>query len=133
MAWQHHDYLMSLVSMGHEDLKHYVAKPDEVKANRMKCMLGFSDQVPVWVKKGSTKAVFASYETRTHEKPIKKIRRDLADELNQQAHEKNLVDEAEDPAALKDKEPNEDLEALDDEKKQDWQLVTNRRVGEGLI
>ena len=43
------------------------------------------------------------------------------------------MDEAEDPAALKDKEPNEDLEALDDEKKQDWQLVTNRRVGEGLI
>ena len=33
-----------------------MAKPDEVKANKMKCMLGFSDQVPVWVKKGSTQA-----------------------------------------------------------------------------
>ena len=85
LAWQHHDYLMSLVSMGHEDLKRYEAKPDEVKANKMSCMLGFSDQVPVWVKKGSTKAVFAAHETRTHGKPIKKIRRDLQDELNKQA------------------------------------------------
>ena len=86
LAWQHHDYLMSLVSMGHEDLKHYVAKPDEVKANKMSCMLGFSDQVPVWVKKGSTKAVIAGHET-THGKTIKTIRRDLQDELNQQDHE----------------------------------------------
>ena len=79
LAWNHHDYIMSLVSMGHEDLKEFVAKPE--------CMLGFSDQVPVWVKKGSTKAVFAGHETRTHGKTIKKIRRDLQDELNQQAHE----------------------------------------------
>ena len=33
-------------------------------------------------------------------------------------------DEAEDHAALKDQEHNEDLEALDDQKKQDWQLAT---------
>ena len=79
LAWNHHDYIMSLVSMGHEDLKKFVAKPE--------CMLGFSDQVPVWVKKGSTKAVFAGHETRTHGKTIKTIRRDLQDELNQQAHE----------------------------------------------
>ena len=57
--------------------------------HRVNCMLGSSDQVPVWVKKGSTKAVFASYGTRTHGKPIKKIRWDLADELSQQANEKN--------------------------------------------
>ena len=55
LAWNHHDYIMSLVSMGHEDLKDFVAKPE--------CMLGFSDQVPVWVKKGSTKAVFAGHLT----------------------------------------------------------------------
>ena len=79
LAWNHHDYIMSPVSMGHEDLKEFVAKPE--------CMVGFSDQVPVWVKKGSTKAVFAGHETRTHGKTIKKIRRDLQDELNQQAHE----------------------------------------------
>ena len=93
--------------MGHEDLKHYVAKPDEVKANKMSCMLGFSDQVPVWVKKGSTKAVFAAHETRTHGKPIKQIRRDLQDELNKQAHDKKLVDEAEHHDALEGENPNE--------------------------
>ena len=79
LAWNQHDYIMRLVSMWHEDLKEFVAKPD--------CMLGFSDQVPIWVKKASTKAVFAGHETRTHRKIIKKIRRDLQDELNQQAHE----------------------------------------------
>ena len=66
LAWNHHDYIMSLVSMGHEDLKEFVAKPEY--------MFGFLDQVPVWMKKGSTKAVFAGHETRTHRKTIKKIR-----------------------------------------------------------
>ena len=137
LAWQHHDYLMSLVSMGHEDLKHYVAKPDEVKANKMSCMLGFSDQVPVWVKKGSTKAVFAAHETRTHGKPIKQIRRDLQDELNKQAHDKKLVDEAEHHDALEGENPNESQAALEDkepnedQKKQDWQLVTTEDQKDG--
>ena len=35
LAWNHHDYIMSLVSMGHEDVKAFVAKPE--------CMFGFLD------------------------------------------------------------------------------------------
>ena len=76
LGWNHHNYIMSLISMGHEDLKEFVAKPE--------CIFGFSDQIPIWVKKESIKVVFADHETRIH---IKKIRRDLQDELNQQAHE----------------------------------------------
>ena len=60
--------------MGHEDLN---------VCWMYACILR---QIPIWVKKGSIKAVFAGHETKTHGKTIKKIGRDLQDELNQQAH-----------------------------------------------
>ena len=65
LAWNHHDYIMSLVSMGHEDLKEFVAKPE--------CMLGFSDQVPVWVKRDQPRLYLQAMRPGHMGRPSKRL------------------------------------------------------------
>ena len=120
LAWQHHDFLMSLIVQGSSDeLGKYVAKPHEAIKHKKCAVLGFSDQVPVWVKKGSTKAVFAAHETTSAAKPKDEVRKDVAKGLKDQAIAKGLVNQGNE--TLEDQKPDEEasLQEMHDE----WQLV----------
>jgi hypothetical protein len=63
LTWQAFDSAQYLAAFGSEsELAKYVASPLEFIANRRHCSFGYSDQVPVWVKVGSKKQVFAGAE-----------------------------------------------------------------------
>ena len=64
LSWQHHDWCIHKVASADQDfMSQYFARPSEITpAIRKACVLGFSDQVPLWLKHGSKKEVMASWE-----------------------------------------------------------------------
>ncbi|CAE7197804.1 unnamed protein product [Symbiodinium sp. CCMP2592] len=63
LTWQAHDADLRLLAYGtEEELKPLFAKPSEFKAVRKQTFIGVSDQIPVWVKKTSSKELFAEFE-----------------------------------------------------------------------
>ena len=63
LTWQAHDADLRLLAYGtEEELKPLFAKPSEFMAVRKQTFIGMSDQIPVWVKKTSSKELFAEFE-----------------------------------------------------------------------
>ena len=63
LTWQAHDADLRLLAYGtKEELKPLFAKPSEFMAVRKQTFIGMSDQIPVWVKKTSSKELFAEFE-----------------------------------------------------------------------
>ena len=64
LTWQHHDWCIHKVASADPEFdKLFFARPSEITPNlRKACVLGFSDQVPLWLKCGSQREVFASWE-----------------------------------------------------------------------
>jgi hypothetical protein len=63
VTWMSFDHMLAKAAFGKEsDLEDVVAKPKEFIANREHLVLGFSDQIPLWVKKGSEREIFAKFE-----------------------------------------------------------------------
>ncbi|CAE7236277.1 unnamed protein product [Symbiodinium sp. CCMP2592] len=63
LTWQAHDADLRLLAYGNEEeLKPLFAKPSEFMAVRKQTFIGMSDQIPVWVKKTSSKELFAEFE-----------------------------------------------------------------------
>eukprot|EP00973_Karenia_brevis_P003768 520027-Karenia_brevis.AAC.1 len=62
-TWRDHDAMLWLAAFGEvSELERWVANPVEFIQNREKVVLGFSDQIPVWVKIGRNKQVYCSPE-----------------------------------------------------------------------
>ena len=56
-----------------EDLKGQVALPEQFILHRKNCALVFTDQIPVWVKIGRRKIVFAEHESASSSKEARKL------------------------------------------------------------
>ena len=62
-TWKEMDAAMWTAAFGEEhELSKYVANPAAWIADRSQCVIGFSDQIPVWVKLGRGKQVYCSRE-----------------------------------------------------------------------
>ena len=57
------------------------AQPDKAKKHAHQCVLGFSDQIPLWVKKPSSKEVFAGFELRSSAKKVSVHRQEIREQL----------------------------------------------------
>ena len=71
-SWGHAVFLAGLGSEG--DLKPYVAVPKDLVKLRKDIALVMSDQVPIWLKIGKRKIVFAEHEVAVHSKSSKKFK-----------------------------------------------------------
>ena len=68
------DYAIWLAGLGtSEDLRGHVALPQQFIDHREKVVLVMSDQVPVWLKIGQRKIVFAQHEVVKHSRQSKKF------------------------------------------------------------
>ena len=64
LTWQSFDSALHRCAFGTiEELSTQVARPTEFRAHIGQCILGFSDQVPLWVKETQARSVYASWET----------------------------------------------------------------------
>ena len=64
-SWKDFDAALWLAAFGEvEDLAKFVANPVEFSEERAKLVIGFSDQIPVWVKIGRSKQVFCAREVQ---------------------------------------------------------------------
>ena len=96
LTWNHHDYQISKIArMQDEDYKEMFSRPDQAKLQKMSCALCFSDQVPLWVKKPSSKEVFANWEIKTSANAVKIHRRNISQKLDEKAKQKALADQEE--------------------------------------
>ena len=91
LTWQQHDYLIWQVARKNEDIyKDMFAQPQQASQMAHQCVLGFSDQIPLWVKKPSEKEVFACFETTTR-KAAKKSKAEVSGTLGALAHKKKIA------------------------------------------
>ena len=66
LSWQSLDHAQQLAAFGTEqELSAFVAKPDQFAQHRDKCVLGFSDQIPLWVSEASKRVLYAEHEVAT--------------------------------------------------------------------
>ena len=72
--------------------KELFSKPDQAKEQMRKCVLHFSDQIPLWVKKPSNREVFAAHEAKKSAKDVTSHREKIREELDKKAHEKGIVE-----------------------------------------
>ena len=72
--------------------KELFSKPDQAKEQMRKCVLHFSDQIPLWVKKPSNKEVFAAHEVKKSAKDATSHREKIREELDKRAHQKGTVE-----------------------------------------
>ena len=64
-SWKDFDAALWVACFGSkEDLAKFVANPVEFQNCRQKLVLGFSDQIPVWVKIGRSKQVYCEREVK---------------------------------------------------------------------
>ena len=113
LTWQQHDYLIWQIARKNEDTyKDMFAQPDQAKAKAHQCVLGFSDQIPLWVKKPSEREVFAEFET-TSRKAAKTSKVEVSGTLSALAKRKKLASGV--PAQpLDDAEKTADQQGVED-------------------
>ena len=72
-TWQQYDHRLYIAAFGTEaELSKLVADPKQFIAFRHQLVLGYSDQVPYWVKIGSGRQVFAEHERQVSRKDRQK-------------------------------------------------------------
>ena len=93
LSWNQHDYqIWRIAQAKDEDYKELFSRPDQAKQQMRKCVLHFSDQIPLWVKKPSNKEVFAAHEAKKSAKDVTSHREKIREELDKKAHEKGIVE-----------------------------------------
>ncbi|CAE7553254.1 unnamed protein product [Symbiodinium sp. CCMP2592] len=146
LSWQHHDWCIHKVASADEDfMRQYFARPNEITpAIRKACVLGFSDQVPLWLKSGSKKEIMASWEVaglkKKKQHPHLHEPQQTADETHPAAEEPHEESKAEEPHEESkaeehhEKQPHEQEEpgdewklAMPDEKHEMAHLTTRRQ------
>ena len=67
LTWKSMDHAMWLgMGTDSEQLKKYVSNVQTWRDNVQDTVIGFSDQIPLWIKKGSEREVYAAWETNGH-------------------------------------------------------------------
>ena len=98
VTWMSFDHMLAKAAFGAaKDLEDSVAKTEEFVKNREHLVLGFSDQIPLWVKKGSEREIFAKFEAypESQEDLRKRLREHLlakAEEHHEPKKEKAIVE-----------------------------------------
>ena len=111
LSWQQHDYQMHrMAAKKDKDMKELFARPEEAKANMRQAVLGFSDQIPLWVKMGSDKEIFAAHELKKAAPSVRAHRQKIAEDLRQQAEAKGTSAES-----LEDGKKDEAKTSVEDE------------------
>ena len=78
-TWKDFDVVLWLAAFGsEEELEKFVGSPQKFIEDRTEVVLGFSDQIPVWVKIGRKKEVFCEREVkpRLDSKAFLKLQKD---------------------------------------------------------
>ncbi|CAE8583746.1 unnamed protein product, partial [Polarella glacialis] len=120
-GWKDFDAAMWLAAFSPEaELEKWVANPGDFMERRHECVLGFSDQIPVWIKIGRKKQVYCSKRKTTGDfmkMQKKKLRADLMQKkISGKEVEKN-EDEAKEDKKNEDEKETEDEKENEDEKK----------------
>ncbi|CAE8634053.1 unnamed protein product [Polarella glacialis] len=117
-GWKDFDAAMWLAAFSPEaEREKWVANPGDFMERRHECVLGFSDQIPVWIKIGRKKQVYCSKEVgkrKTTGDFMKMQKRKLRADLMQKKISGKEVEKNEDEA--KEDKNNEDEKETEDEK-----------------
>ena len=104
-TWKDFDVVLWLAAFGtEEELEKFVGSPQKFIEDRRGVIIGFSDQIPVWVKIGRKKEVFCEREV--------KPRLDSAAflKLQKERLKKQMIQEAEEAAEAEEEEEKKPLE-----------------------
>jgi hypothetical protein len=111
-SWKDFDAALWVACFGsEEDLAKFVANPVEFQNCRHKLVIGFSDQIPVWVKIGRAKQVYCEREVQ-HRKTTKDFK--ALQKKAMQAVSDKVKNSEDHLVSLKDllvEDPNQGLEA----------------------
>lgn len=108
LTWQQHDYQMFRIArMSNEDCQELFAQPEQAKKQKASAMMGFSDQIPLWVKKPSDREVFAGWELKTSAGSVKAHRQKAADEFKKKSKQLGMSGTVAEEKQLGDQEPDE--------------------------
>ncbi|CAE8629532.1 unnamed protein product [Polarella glacialis] len=117
-GWKDFDAAMWLAAFSPEaELEKWVANPGDFMERRHECFLGFSDQIPVWIKIGMKKQVYCSKEVgkrKTTGDFMKMQKKKLRADLMQKKISGKEVEKNEEEA--KEDKKNEDEKEIEDEK-----------------
>jgi hypothetical protein len=125
-TWKEFDAALWLAAFGsQEDLAKVVANPEEFIHQRGTVVIGFSDQIPVWVKIGRTKQVYCGDEvkkrknTRDFKEMQQKKKQAAKEGEEQEEHEEEHKEAAEGDEEKKEaKEENKEPAEGNEEKKE---------------
>ena len=89
LTWNQFDFQTWKMSSKKDEVYHEMfAQPENAKKHVHQCVLGFSDQIPLWVKKPTSREVFAGFELRTSAKSVSVHRQEIRQQLAQGATDK---------------------------------------------
>ena len=96
LTWQSYDYAQWLLAFAPEELLgKFIALPKVFRKTVQKTRLGFSDQVPFWVKTVSTKSLFAEHATElVHQSVLREAARAGAGLAGKRPEGTELVEKA---------------------------------------
>ena len=118
-TWKDFDVVLWLAAFGsEEELEKFVGSPQKFIEDRTEVVVGFSDQIPVWVKIGRKKEVFCEREVkpRLDSKAFMKLQKErLKQQVLKEAEEAEEAQDEEEQKQLEDSKPDEE----EDEKVED--------------
>ncbi|CAK9008654.1 Uncharacterized protein SCF082_LOCUS9965, partial [Durusdinium trenchii] len=89
LTWNQFDFQTWKMSSKKDEVYHEMfAQPENAKKHVHQCVLGFSDQIPLWVKKPTSREVFAGFELRASAKSVSVHRQEIRQQLAQGATDK---------------------------------------------
>ena len=119
-TWRDFDAVLWLAAFGsEEDLAKYVGCPQKFMEDRSEVIIGFSDQIPVWVKIGRKKEVFCEREVkpRLESKDFLKMQKEkMKEQIKKEMEGKGKSDEEEKKPVEDSKPDEEEKEKVEDSK-----------------
>ena len=134
-TWKDFDVVLWLAAFGsEEELEKFVGSPQKFIEDRTEVVVGFSDQIPVWVKIGRKKEVFCEREVkprldsqaflklqkeRMKQQMLKEVEK--AEEVQDEEEQKQLEDgkpDEEGDKKVEDSRPDEENEKKEEDKKE---------------
>ena len=121
-TWKDFDVVLWLAAFGsEEELEKFVGSPQKFIEDRTEVVVGFSDQIPVWVKIGRKKEVFCEREVkpRLDSKAFLKLQKErLKQQVLKEAEEAEEAQDEEEQKQLEDSKPDEEEDEKVEDKKE---------------
>ena len=121
-TWKDFDVVLWLAAFGsEEELEKFVGSPQKFIEDRTEVVVGFSDQIPVWVKIGRKKEVFCEREVkpRLDSKAFLKLQKErLKQQIIKEMEEAEEAQDEEEQKQLEDSKPDEEEDEKVEDKKE---------------